>query len=98
VINLGRLTLECHAYAKGQGFWDVAPEEHIVPAKLMLIVSEVAEAMEAHRNHQVMAEELADIIIRVCDLAGARGINLEEAVLLKMEHNKTRQHLHGKRY
>ena len=41
-------------------------------------------------------EELADIIIRVLDTAGARGINIGRAVLLKMAFNATRPHMHGK--
>lgn len=41
-------------------------------------------------------EELADIIIRVLDTAGARGVNIGRAVLLKMAYNATRPHMHGK--
>lgn len=41
-------------------------------------------------------EELADIIIRVLDTAGARGVNIGRAVLLKMAFNATRPHMHGK--
>lgn len=41
-------------------------------------------------------EELADIIIRVFDTAGARGINIGRAVDLKMHYNATRPHMHGK--
>lgn len=41
-------------------------------------------------------EELADIIIRVLDTAGARGINIGRSVLLKMAYNATRPHMHGK--
>lgn len=39
--------------------------------------------------------ELADIIIRVMDLAGFLGIDLERAVREKNEHNRTRAHRHG---
>lgn len=41
-------------------------------------------------------EELADIIIRVLDTAGARSIDIGRAVLLKMAYNATRPHMHGK--
>lgn len=41
-------------------------------------------------------EELADIIIRVLDTAGARNVNIGRAVLLKMAFNATRPHMHGK--
>lgn len=41
-------------------------------------------------------EEMADILIRVFDLAGQRGIDLGRAVLVKMQYNSTRPHKHGK--
>ena len=41
------------------------------------------------------AVELADILIRVGDLAGFLGIDLDEAVRLKMAYNRTRPHRHG---
>lgn len=40
--------------------------------------------------------ELADILIRVFDLAGALGIDLEAEVELKMNYNKSRPYKHGK--
>jgi NTP pyrophosphatase (non-canonical NTP hydrolase) len=39
--------------------------------------------------------ELADIIIRVLDTCDEAGIDIEAAVRLKMEYNKTRPHRHG---
>lgn len=39
--------------------------------------------------------ELADIVIRVADTAGALGIDLERAILDKMEFNETRPFRHG---
>ncbi len=39
--------------------------------------------------------ELADILIRCFDLAGYLGIDLDEAVRVKMAHNATRPHRHG---
>lgn len=42
--------------------------------------------------------ELADIIIRVADLAGKLGINLEREVLLKMVYNASRPFKHGKAF
>lgn len=43
--------------------------------------------------------ELADVVIRIADYCGSRGWDLERAIKLKMEYNKTRPHRHGgKRY
>jgi NTP pyrophosphatase (non-canonical NTP hydrolase) len=45
------------------------------------------------------AIELADAVIRIMDYFGARGWDLERAIELKHEYNKTRGHRHGgKRY
>lgn len=72
----------------------------LVPEKLMLIVSEVAEAMEGHRKnlrddklpHRDMLEvELADAIIRIFDLAGALGLDLGGAFVEKMAYNSHRE-------
>lgn len=41
--------------------------------------------------------ELADIVIRVGDLAAHLGIDLDRAVAEKMAYNAKRPHMHGKR-
>jgi NTP pyrophosphatase (non-canonical NTP hydrolase) len=66
--------------------------------KLMLIVTEVAEAQEALRDgdREHEAEEVADILIRVLDYAAWRGINLHGEVSAKMGRNHERPHLHGR--
>lgn len=43
-------------------------------------------------------DELADIMIRVMDLARYKKIDLESHILAKMRYNKTRQYKHGKKY
>lgn len=79
-------------------------------SKLALIASEaVGEAVECvrdldfkpRRRHDGKPEglpsELADIAIRVFDLAGAMGIDLQGAIVEKMAFNATRPHRHGGR-
>lgn len=67
---------------------------------LMLIVSEIAEAMEGERKnlmddklpHRKMAEvELADALIRIFDYAGGFGYDLAGAMQEKLEYNRTRK-------
>ena len=41
--------------------------------------------------------ELADIIIRVCDLAGYLDIDLEKEIKLKSNYNETRPYKHGRK-
>ena len=74
---------------------------------LMLMVSEIAEAMEGERKnlpddklpHRRMAEvELADTLIRIFDYAAAHGYDLDGAFREKMAFNATRQdHKHEAR-
>ena len=40
--------------------------------------------------------ELADAVIRIADLCGELGIDLEKAIEIKHEYNKTRPYRHGK--
>lgn len=43
-------------------------------------------------------DELADVVIRVMDLAEFSEIDLEGHILAKMRYNSLREHKHGKKY
>lgn len=67
---------------------------------LMLVVSELAEAMEGHRKslkddklpHRSMIEvELVDAVIRIFDIAGGLGLDLGGAFAEKMIYNANRE-------
>jgi NTP pyrophosphatase (non-canonical NTP hydrolase) len=92
---------------------------------LMLIVSEIGEALEAHRKNRTpmwefyyemidsgksfeesfkenikdcFEDEIADAVIRIFDMCGYLGIDLEKHIELKMKYNATRERKHGKSY
>lgn len=74
-------------------------KERNVGELLMLTTSELAEAMEGHRKdlmddklpHRKMFEvELADALIRILDMAGGLGLDLEGAYKEKMAYNSHR--------
>jgi NTP pyrophosphatase (non-canonical NTP hydrolase) len=83
------------------------PIQRNVGELLMLMVSELAEGMEAHRKglnddklpHRPGLEvELVDCIIRIMDLAGALKMDIAGAFIEKMEFNRVRQdHTHEAR-
>lgn len=67
---------------------------------LMLMVSEIAEAMEGERKNlmdshlpyrKAVEVELADLIIRVLDYAGAYGLDLDGAIAEKLVYNANRE-------
>jgi hypothetical protein len=88
-IDLNALSKTSYAIATEKGWW-TGPERGI-SALTVLMQSEISEAIEEYRVgkgfNEVWLEkgvkpcgipiELADVIIRVCDLAGHRGYKLE---------------------
>jgi NTP pyrophosphatase (non-canonical NTP hydrolase) len=98
---LAQLGLEINKVNQANG-WDIpAPadwnDENRIPTFLALIHSEVSEALEGfrHNDRENFNEELADVLIRVLDLATGLGIDIDHEVAQKMEKNRCRQHRHG---
>lgn len=104
--DIGVWQYHIHANATNHGFWD--PPRNIGEA-LALIHAEVSEALEAYRDADMdthttadgkpegFGVELADIVIRVLDLA--QGLDYDLALLMANKHvyNLTRTYKHGKR-
>lgn len=99
-----------HVHAANQKWWTDADGNRISRNKgelLMLMVSELAEAMEGERKnlpddklpHRKMAEvELADTIIRILDYAAGFEYDLDGAFKEKMAFNAVRvDHTHEAR-
>ena len=95
-MKLNQLSKEVALWREGKGFettWKNMPE------KLMLVVTELSEAMEAYRREDLenFKEEIADTFIRLCDICGSVNIDIEREIRTKMEVNKKRPYLHGKK-
>ena len=43
-------------------------------------------------------DEIADVMIRLCDLCGELNIDIEKQIEWKTSHNKTRENKHGKSF
>ena len=105
-MDIETLIRKSHKTATEKGWWDTPKRE--IPELLALIHSEVSEALESYRIGEVdtmwyegsgkpegFVIELADTVIRIADLCGEFGLDLESALTEKMAYNKTRTHRHG---
>jgi hypothetical protein len=91
-----------HTNAKEHGWWE---EERNDGELIALMHSELSECLEALRKGDHADEhcpdftnaeiELADVIIRIMDMAERRGYRIGKAVIAKHKYNRTRPFKHG---
>lgn len=111
--QLSWLSADIHQIALDHGFWTKfqrSDPDTWFAEKAMLVVSELAEALDALRTVETdelriedMQEEIADTIIRCLDMAQMLHIvhgatDIGRKILTKVETNRNRPMHHGKRF
>ena len=105
--QIREVVAEASHIASEKGFWEGVDVDESFPQCIALIHSELSEALEAHRQgnyieNDGVGEELADVVIRVFDLADKldqkHGVDIVAEIDMKMRKNRNRKYKHGKRY
>ncbi len=106
VCQFNRLAEKIYKWACEKGHWE-AGEDRNNGEMITFMHSELSEAWEALRDGNPPDKhcpefggaeiEFADCIIRIMDTAHARKWRLAEAILAKMEFNKSRPYKHGRK-
>jgi NTP pyrophosphatase (non-canonical NTP hydrolase) len=98
LMQIDELIQEMHRFVRAQGWYD---EDSLRPQTLRnLAISLNLEASEVLEHFQwgetpvkydALADELADVALYLLQIASLSGINLETAILSKLERNYERQ-------
>jgi NTP pyrophosphatase (non-canonical NTP hydrolase) len=97
-MDIQDLTQAMHAFVRAQGWYEAdSPRQQTLrnlAISLNLEASEVLEHFQWRdelRDPESLAEELADVTLYLLQLASLAGIDLEQAVLKKLERNYHRK-------
>jgi 8-oxo-dGTP diphosphatase len=96
-LTIKELTKRMHELVKSKGWYEKDSKRPQTPRNLAVSLSiEAAEILEHFqfgeeiKDRDELGSELADVTLYLLQLASVSGIDLEEAVLKKIEVNKTR--------
>ncbi|NCB43269.1 MAG: hypothetical protein EOM59_11690 [Clostridia bacterium] len=109
-MNIKEWAKEIHENAKAHGWWEQERNFGELLMLIVSEASEALEEYrnghpinetyystdkQGKPKMEGVPSELADIIIRVFDLCGHYGINIEKIIAEKHEYNKSRPYKHG---
>jgi NTP pyrophosphatase (non-canonical NTP hydrolase) len=96
-MDIRQLTEEMHRFVRAQGWYEPGSPRPQTPRNLAISLSlEAAEVLEHFQwgDHlsqtDELAKELADVALYLLQIASITGIDLEEAILNKLQQNYRR--------
>jgi len=97
-MDIKQLTDEMNRFVRSKGWYEENSQRPQTPRNLAISLAlEAAEILEHFqwraeiKDREELASELADVALYLLELASVTGIDLEKAVLDKLEVNKTRE-------
>lgn len=97
-MDIKQLTDEMNSFVRSKGWYETDSKRPQTPRNLAISLAlEAAEILEhfqfreAPKDRQELADELADVGLYLLQLASVTEIDLEKAILDKIEVNKTRE-------
>jgi NTP pyrophosphatase (non-canonical NTP hydrolase) len=96
-MDLKALTETMHRFVSAQGWYDTdSPKPQTLRNLAISLNLEAAEVLEYFqwsenlKDASGLADELADVTLYLLQIASLAGIDLEQAILNKLEHNYQR--------
>ncbi len=93
-MNIQELTLEMNRFVAAKGWYKADSARPQTPRNIAIsLVLEAGEVLEhfqwseASRNGEDLPGELADVALYLLQLASVLGVDLEQAILAKLEKN-----------
>ena len=97
-MDIKQLTEEMDRFVRSKGWYDRDSKRPQTPRNLSISLAlEAAEILEHFQWREEVTDkeefesELADVALYLLELASVTEIDLEEAILKKLENNKTRE-------
>jgi len=97
-MDIRQLTEEMHRFVRAKGWYAEESKRPQTPRNLAISLAlEAAEILEHFQwrediqEREELASELADVALYLLQLASISEIDLEQAILNKLEINKTRE-------
>jgi NTP pyrophosphatase (non-canonical NTP hydrolase) len=96
-MDMNKLTEKMHDFVRSKGWYETGSPRPQTPRNLAISLSLEANEVLEHfqwqedlKDKDELASELADVALYLLQLASVSGIDLEQAILIKLETNASR--------